>query len=87
MEFDIHGFGVRWVLSKKVLDLLCGWWSRGPNSNIWNITPLYLMHTSGLLFRVLQIVTLFIPSLSPSVCRYFCNCNSLDYFVSISCKN
>ena len=55
-------FGVQWVLSEKVLDLLWGWWSRGPNSNIWNITPLYLMHTSGLLFQVLQIVTLFIRS-------------------------
>ena len=27
-------FGVQWVLPEKVLDLLCGWQSREPNSDI-----------------------------------------------------
>lgn len=29
----------QWVLLEKVLDLLCEWRSKGPNSTIWNLTP------------------------------------------------
>ena len=38
-------FGVQWVLQEKVLDLLGEWWSKRPNSAIWNLTPSCLMWT------------------------------------------
>ena len=38
---------------------------------------------SGLLHWVLQIITLFIPLQTRSICRYFSNCNSLGYFLTI----
>ena len=38
-------FGVQWVLPKKVLDFLCGWRSRGPNLDFWNLNPWCLMRT------------------------------------------
>ena len=38
-------FGVQWVLPEKGSWLLCAWRSRGPNLEIWNITPLGLWRT------------------------------------------
>ena len=44
-SFIFRMFGVHWVLQEKVLDLLCGWQCRGPNSDIWNLISLCLMWT------------------------------------------
>ena len=41
LSFTFRTFGIQWVLPEKILDLLCGWQSKGPN--IWNLIPLYLM--------------------------------------------
>lgn len=42
MDLIFKMFGVQWVLPEKVLDFSCGWWSRGPNSDV-SLTPLCLM--------------------------------------------
>lgn len=42
MDSIFKMFGVQWVLPEKVLDFSCGWWSRGPNSDV-SLTPLCLM--------------------------------------------
>ena len=31
LSFTFRRFGIQWVLPEKILDLLCGWQSKGPN--------------------------------------------------------
>ena len=46
-NFVFHSFDIQWVLTKRVVDLLCGWWNivGRHNSDIWNLVPPCVMWT------------------------------------------
>jgi hypothetical protein len=46
-SFVFHSFNIHWVLPKRVVDLLCGWWNMlgRHNSDVWNLVPPCLMWT------------------------------------------
>jgi hypothetical protein len=48
-SFVLRSFGVDWVLPKKVVELLFGWWSlfgkEEASSDVWNLVPPCLMWT------------------------------------------
>ena len=46
-NFVFRSFDVHWVLPKRVVDLLCGWWNMlgRHTSDVWNLVPPCVMRT------------------------------------------